>query len=166
MPRLRGFNHMCSRTVPDTANRLRKTRKKKSSAVPLISERSHIGNLRQIKKQGKGRSPKRKGNRRCPFLFAPCGGRRDVPPSADGESPTEVQRKTSRPLGANPPAAVRVPRLSGAGKGAARQGEPACGSSCAPVSRCRKRSRPSGRTRLRQFAHSAGSVQKNFSKDY
>ena len=46
----------------------------------LFSKRSHIGNLRQIRKQGKGRSPKRKGNRRCPFLFAPPrGGRRDVP---------------------------------------------------------------------------------------
>ena len=39
-----------------------------------ISERSHIGNLRWIRKQGKGRSSKRKGNRRCPFLFAPAAG--------------------------------------------------------------------------------------------
>ena len=41
-----------------------------------ISERSHVGNLRWANKQGKGRSSKRKGNRRCPFLFAPRGGRR------------------------------------------------------------------------------------------
>ena len=67
-----------------------------------FSQRSHIGNLRQIRKQGKGRSSTRKGNRRCPFLFAPCGGRRDVPPSADGASPAEVQRKTLRPERANP----------------------------------------------------------------
>ena len=87
LSRLRRVNRMCSRMVSDTANRLRKTRKKKSSAVPLISERSHIGNLRQIKKQGKGRSPKRKGNRRCPFLFAPAAGAATLPPSADGESP-------------------------------------------------------------------------------
>ena len=60
-----------------------------------ISERSHIGNLRQIRKQGKGRSSKRKGNRRCPFLFAlrrgygavPAAGAAPLPPSADGESP-------------------------------------------------------------------------------
>ena len=39
-----------------------------------FSQRSHIGNLRQIRKQGKGRSSKRKGNRRCPFLFAPAAG--------------------------------------------------------------------------------------------
>ena len=66
-----------------------------------FSERSHIGNLRQIRKQGKGRSPKRKENRRLSFLFAPAAGRGTFPPSADGESPAEVQRKTSRPSRAN-----------------------------------------------------------------
>ena len=35
----------------------------------------------------------------------------------------EVQRKTSRPLGANPPVAVRVPRSAGAEKEPPRQGE-------------------------------------------
>ena len=76
------------------------------------------------------------------FLFAPAAGRGTFPPSADGESPAESQRKTSRPLGANPLTqfahpgfpvqekeppcqgehanAVRAPRLSGAEK------EPPC----------------------------------------
>ena len=45
-------------------------RKKKSSVVPLIPQRSHIGNLRQIRKQGKGRSSKRKGNRRVSPFFS------------------------------------------------------------------------------------------------
>ena len=44
------------------------------------------------------------------FLFAhrrgygvvPAAGAATLPPSADGESPAEVQRKTPRPLGANP----------------------------------------------------------------
>ena len=36
MLRLRKLTHMCSRTVSDPANRFRKTRKKKSSAVPLF----------------------------------------------------------------------------------------------------------------------------------
>ena len=67
----------------------------------LFSQRSHIGNLRQIRKQGKGRSPKRKENRRLSFLFAPAAGRGTFPPSADGESPAEVQRKTPRPERAN-----------------------------------------------------------------
>ena len=133
---------MCSRTVSDPANRLRKTRKKKSSAVPLFSKRSHVGNLRQIRKQGKGRSSKRKGNRRCPFLFAPAAGAATLPPSADGESPAEVQRKTLRPLGANPLTQFVHPAQLVQRKEPPCQGEPACGSSCAPAFRCRKRSRP------------------------
>ena len=35
------------------------------------------------------------------------------------------------------------------------RGEPACGSSCAPLSRCRKGAARQGRTRLRQFEHPA-----------
>ena len=209
---------MCSRPVSAPANRLRKTRKKNSSAVPLFSKRSHIGNLRRIRKQGKGRSSKRKENRRCPFLFAhrrgygviPAAGRGTSPPSADGESPAEVQRKTLRPERANtltqfecpaqsvqrkepprqgehayavraprlfgaekePPVrgehanAVRVPRFSGAEKEPPRQGEPASGSSSAPHNRCRKGAAPSGRTRQRQFARPAGSVQKKFLENF
>ena len=53
MSRLRRLSGLCSRILSDPANRLRKIRKKKSSAVPHISERSHIGNLRQAI-QGKG----------------------------------------------------------------------------------------------------------------
>ena len=41
MLRLRKLTHMCSRTVSDLANRFRKTRKKKSSAVPLFRS-SHM----------------------------------------------------------------------------------------------------------------------------
>ena len=102
MPRLMEVADLCSSNVSDPANRLRKTRKKKSSVVPPVSQRSHVGNLRQIRKQGKGRSSKRKENRRLSFLFAPAAGAATLPPSADGESPAEVQRKTPRPLGANP----------------------------------------------------------------
>ena len=104
-----------------------------------FSERSHIGNLRQIRKQGKGRSSKRKENRRLSFLFAPprrAPQRSRRPQTAN--PPAEVQRKTSRPERANPPAAVRASRLSGAEKEPPRQGEPACGSSRTPLSRCRK----------------------------
>ena len=117
------------------------------------------------------------------FLFAPAAGRGTFPPSADGESPAEVQRKTPRPSGANPPAAVRVPRSADAEKEPPVRGEPACGSSRAPLSRCSKRSRPSGtnppaavrvprsagaakgaarqgRTRLRQFVCPVQPMQK------
>ena len=59
-----------------------------------FSERSHVGNLRQISKQGKGRSPKRKENRRLSFLFAPAAGaaRFCAPQSTN---PAESQAKTS-----------------------------------------------------------------------
>ena len=100
-----------------------------------FSQRSHIGNLRQIKKQGKGRSPKRKGNRRCPFLFAPAAGAAlsRAPQSATprcisaknsphvrvnrlrgSSTPLSRCRKRCRPLGVNMPAAVRAPRSAGA----------------------------------------------------
>ena len=89
-----------------------------------------------------------------------AAGAATLPPSADGEFPAEVQRKTPRPERANPPAAVRAPRwvgaekeppvrgehahavraprLSGAEKEPPCQGEPACGSSSALLGRCRK----------------------------
>ena len=97
-----------------------------------ISERSHVGNLRQIRKQGKGRSSKRKGNRRCPFLFALRRGRGESPRSAERSSPlrfsetlsarqgrprlrqvacpAQPMQKRSRTDRSNPPAAARVPR--------------------------------------------------------
>ena len=53
MPRLLEVADLCSSTVSDTANRLRKTRKKKILCRSPISQRSHVGNLRQTL-QGKG----------------------------------------------------------------------------------------------------------------
>ena len=76
----------------------------------------------------------------CPSSLPPPRGAARSRRSG-GESPAEVQRKTSRPERANPPAAVRAPRSAGAEKEPHRQAEPACGSSCAPVRRCRKRCR-------------------------
>ena len=111
---------------------------RKNSLPFPFSQWSHVGNLRRISKQGKGRSSKRKENRRLSFLFAPAAGRGTFPPSADGESPAEVQRKTPRLERANTPAAVRVPRSAGAEKGC----------------------RPSGANPLTQFACPDKSVQK------
>ena len=111
---------MCSSTLSDTANRLRHGSTLCSPTVEKIlcrspiSQRSHVGNLRQTI-HGKGRSSKRKENRRLSFLFAHRRGY--------GESPAEVQRKPSRPERANPPAAVRAPHWVGAEKEPPRQGE-------------------------------------------
>ena len=102
-----------------------------------FSKRSHIGNLRQTL-QGKGRSSKRKENRRLSFLFAPAAGAATLPPSADGESPpAEVQRKTPRPLGANTLTQFVCP------------GQPV-----------QKRSRPVRANTLTQFAHPSQPVLK------
>ena len=109
-----------------------------------FSERSHVGNLRQAI-QGKGRSSKRKENRRLSFLFAhrrgygvvPAAGAATLPPSADGESPAESQRQTSRPLGANTLTQFEHP------------GQPV-----------QKRSRPVRANLLTQFAHPGFPVQK------
>ena len=65
--------------------------------------------------------------------------------------PGQPVQKRSRPDRANPPAAVRVPRSDSAEKEPPVRGEPACGSSCVPVSQCRKGAARQGRTRLRQF---------------
>ena len=121
---------------------------RKNSLPFPFSQWSHVGNLRRIRKQGKGRSSKRKENRRLSFLFAPAAGRGTLPPSADGESPAEVQRKTLRPVRANTLAQFASPAQPVQKKVPHRQGEPACGSSRTPVSRCRK---APGSTRDKNF---------------
>ena len=52
-----------------------------------FSKRSPLSDFRRAITQGKGRSSKRKENRRLSFLFAPAAGAATLPPSADGESP-------------------------------------------------------------------------------
>ena len=66
---------------------------------------------------------RRKENRRLSFLL-PRRGARHAPRRPQAVNPPlRFSEKLPRPLGANPPAAVRVPRSAGAEKGAARQGE-------------------------------------------
>ena len=119
---------------------LRTGYEKHGSKNPLpypISERSHIGNLRQIRNQGKGRSSKKKGNRRCPFLFALAAGAATFPPPAGGASLAEVQRKLSAP-----------------------SGRTCLRSSCAPAFRCRKKLPPVKGEPPAQFVRPGQSVQK------
>ena len=77
------------------------------------------------------------------YGVAPAAGAATLPPSADGESPAEVQRKTLRPERANTLTQF------------ARPGQPV-----------QEKEPPVGANPLTQFVHSAGSVQKNFSKGY
>ena len=57
------------------------------------------------------------------YGVAPAAGAATLPPSADGESPAEVQRKTSRPLGANTLTQFAHPVGSVQEKEPPRQGE-------------------------------------------
>ena len=66
--------------------------------------------------RGSGEIHKRGGNLRCPSLLCARAASAHVPALRRAQLPAEVQRKTLRPSGANPPAAVRAPRLSGAEK--------------------------------------------------
>ena len=132
--------------------------RKKLCRTP-VSERSHVGNLRQIRKQGKGRSSKRKENRRLSFLFAPAAGVATFPPSADGESPAEVQRKTPRPERANPLAQFVCPAQPVQRKEPPRQGEPADAVRAPRLSGAEKEP-PVRANTLTQFVCPAGSVQK------
>ena len=96
MPRLLEVADLCSRTLSDTANMSRHGSTLCSPTVEKllcrspISQRSHVGNLRQTLK-GKGRFT-RGWKPQVSTLLCP----RRV-----GALPAEVQRKTSRPLGAN-----------------------------------------------------------------
>ena len=121
MSRLRKLTHMCSRTISGTAYRFRHGSTLCSPTVEkilcrsLFSKRSHIGNLRQIRKQGKGRSSKRKENRRLSFLFAPAAGAANprapqsaTPPLGFSEQPPPVRGEHAY--------AVRTPRWVGAAK--------------------------------------------------
>ena len=69
---------------------------------------------------------------------------RRIPALRRAQLPAEVQRKTPRPSGANTLTQFAHPGFPMQQKEPPVRGEPACGSSCAPVSQCSKRSRPSG----------------------
>ena len=112
MSRLRRVARLCSRTVSDTANTRIHERTQCVSAEEKIlcrspiSQRSHVGNLRQTL-QGKGVIHKRVETVGVYPLVCPRGV---------SALPAEVQRKPLRPDRANPPAAVRVPQSAGAEK--------------------------------------------------
>ena len=110
-----------------------------------FSKRSPLSDFRRANKQGKGRSSKRKENRRLSFLFAPAAGRGTLPPQRRRIPPLRFSGKLSAPLGRTrlrqfvcpaqpvqekePPrqdehaCAVRAPRSVGAEKEPPRQGE-------------------------------------------
>ena len=161
---------MCSRTLSDHANRLRKTRKKKSSAVPYF--RSGRRSLIFARLSNKGQVGVQRGRE--------TAGVPSFLPTAVGtaSSPPRGAARSRRPQTANPPlrfsgklsarkGRTRLRQFACPGQPAQRkepprQGEHACGSSSTPVIRCRERSRPVRANTLTQFEYPAHSVQKNF----
>ena len=158
---------MRSSTLSDTANRSRHGSALCSPTVEKILCRSPIVSaLWQADAKRKRGDSQEGGNLGVHPSCAPARRQRTFPRSAERNSllrfsekfsarqgrtrlrqfacPGQPVQKRSRPSGSNPPAAVRVPRSAGEEKEPPGKGEPACGSSCAPVSRCSKRSRPSG----------------------
>jgi hypothetical protein len=118
MPRLRRVNHQCSRTLSDTANMSRHGSTLCSPTIEKLLCRSPIFEAvtcRQSAPDPQGKGEKIRGWKpQVSTLLCP----RRV-----GALPAEAQRKTSRPLGANTPAAVRVPRSAGAKKKPPVRGE-------------------------------------------
>ena len=128
---------MCSSTVFETANRLRKTRKKKSSAVPLFrsGRRSPIfAGLSSKGKVGVQRGRKTAG---CPSFLPPPRG----------------AARSRRPQTANPP-------LRFSGKLPARKGRTRLRQFVCPGFPVQKRSRPVRANTLTQFVCPGQPVQK------
>ena len=114
MLRLRKLTHMCSRTLSDPANRFRKTRKKKSSAVPLFRSGHMSAICARLGSKGKVGVQRGRKTAGCPSF---------LPPRRAPQSP--ALRRAHSPL-----------RFSG--KLSARQGRTRSRSSSAPAFRCRK----------------------------
>ena len=103
-----------------------------------FSQRSHVGNLRQIRKQGKGRSSKEEGKTAgCPSFFAPRRGARHAPAAAAANLPLRFSEKLP-----------------------ARKGRTRLRQFAHPGFRCRERSRPVRANPLTQFAHPGFPVQR------
>ena len=136
MPRLRRLSGLCSSNVSDTANRLRKIRKKESSVVPLF--RSGRRSLVCARLGSKGKVGVQRGRETAgvPSFLPPRRAPRRSRRPQTANPPAEVQRKTLRPLGANTLTQFAHP------------GQPV-----------QKKSRPLGANTLTQFAHPAQPVQ-------
>ena len=77
---LRRVNRLCSRTVSGTANRLRKTRKKKSSAVPLFRSGRRSPIFVGLSSKGKVGVQRGRKTAGCPSFLLPAAGAATFPP--------------------------------------------------------------------------------------
>ena len=87
VPRLRRLSGLCSSNVSDTANRLRKTRKKKSSVVPLFRSGHMSAICARLSNKGKVGVQRGRETAGCPSSLPP----------------RRVPRRSRAPQTANPP---------------------------------------------------------------
>ena len=80
MLRLRKLTHMCSRTLSDPANRFRKTRKKKSSAVPLFRSGHMSAICARLGSKGKVGVQRGRKTAGCPSFLPTAVGTTSSPP--------------------------------------------------------------------------------------
>ena len=141
MLRLRKLTHMCSRTLSDPANRFRKTRTKKSSAVPLFRSGHMSAICARLGSKGKVEVQRGRETAGVPsFLPQPRGAA--VSRALQSAAPSLRFSENSPPRQGEPANAVRAPRLSGAGKSCRLSRANRLRGSCTPVNRCRKRVPP------------------------
>ena len=115
MSRLRRVTRLCSSMLSVNCEQVAKDTVEKILCRPPISQRSHVGNLHRTIKQGKGRSSKRKENRRLSFLFAPAAGAVN-PRAPQSATPLAESQRTPPPVRGEHAYAVRTPRWVGAAK--------------------------------------------------
>ena len=132
MLRLRKFNRLCSSNVSDTANRLRKTRKKKSSAVPLFRSGHMSAICARLFNKGKVGVQRGRETAGVPSFLPTAVGTalsqprvRQSPALRRAQLLAEFQRKTLRPLGTNTLAQFEYPAQPVL-RNAARIGRTAC----------------------------------------
>ncbi len=87
----------------------------------------------------------------CPSFLPTAAGRGESPRSAERSSPLRFSEKLPARQGRTRLRQFVCPGQPVQQKEPPVRGEPACGSSRAPVSQCRKGAARQGRTRLRQF---------------
>ena len=110
MLRLLEVADLCSRTVSDTANRLRKTRKKKSSVVPPFRSGHMSAICARLSNKGKVGVQRGRETMGVPSFLLP----RRVPqsPPRTRHVPRTPQRAKSPPGSGEPPARFKCPRGS------------------------------------------------------
>ena len=115
MPRLMEVADLCSRTLSDPANRLRKTRKKKSSVVPPFRSGHMSAICTRLGSKGKAGVQRGRKTAGCPSFLPPAAGAANPRAPQSATPPAGVQR-TPPPVRGEHAYAVRTPRWVGAVK--------------------------------------------------